>query len=47
MKKNFKVSGELKVTDKVMANTFWVGIHPAIGEEELSFTAKTLKEAFK
>ncbi len=47
MKKNFKVSGELKITDKVMANTFWVGIHPAIGEEELSFTAKTLKEAFK
>ena len=27
-----------------MSNTFWLGIQPAIGEEELTFVAKTLKE---
>ena len=25
-----------------MQNTFWVGIQPSLGEEELSFVAKTL-----
>ena len=43
--KNFRVSGELKVTDQIMLNTFWVGIQPAIGEEELTYTAKTIKES--
>jgi len=30
-----------------MSNTFWVGVQPAIGEEELSFVAKIVKEFFK
>ena len=48
-KKKFKyrVSGELKVTDKIMSDTFWVGIQPALGEEELSHTAKILRENVK
>jgi len=45
--KNFKVHGSLETTDMIMANTFWVGIQPAIGEEELSYVAKILKEFFK
>ena len=43
----YRVSGELKVTDKIMSDTFWVGIQPAIGEEELSYTAKILRENLK
>ena len=45
--KKFKVHGSLETTDMIMANTFWVGIQPAIGEEELSYVAKILKEFFK
>jgi len=45
--KNFKVQGNLDVTDLIMSNTFWVGIQPAIGEEELSYIAKVLKDFFK
>ncbi|MDC0426571.1 lipopolysaccharide biosynthesis protein RfbH [Pelagibacteraceae bacterium] len=45
--KKFKVHGSLETTDMIMANTFWVGIQPAIGEEELSYIAKILKEFFK
>ena len=30
-----------------MRNTFWVGIHPAIGQEELTYTAKIIKESLK
>lgn len=43
----YRVSGELKVTDKIMSDTFWVGIQPALGEEELSYTAKILRENLK
>ena len=45
--KNFKVQGNLDITDLIMSNTFWVGVQPAIGEEELTFVAKTLKDFFK
>jgi len=45
--KKFRVSGKLDVTNLIMTNTFWVGIQPAIGEEELSFVAKILKDFFK
>jgi CDP-6-deoxy-D-xylo-4-hexulose-3-dehydrase len=45
--KNFRVKGNLDVTDLIMANTFWVGIQPAIGEEELTFTGKIIKDFFK
>ena len=45
--RNFKTSGDLKVTDLIMNNTFWVGIQPSLGEEELKYTADNLKKIFK
>ena len=45
LEKKFRVSGDLKITDQIMSNTFWVGIQPAIGEEELTYTAKIIKES--
>ena len=30
-----------------MTNTFWVGIQPALGEEELTYVAGELKNIFK
>ena len=47
LRKNFKISENLTNTDFVMNNTFWVGIFPGIGEEELNFTAKIIKQCFK
>jgi CDP-6-deoxy-D-xylo-4-hexulose-3-dehydrase len=47
LKKFFKISGNLNNTDFIMNNTFWLGIYPGLGEEELSFTAKVLKNFFK
>ena len=41
---NFRISGELKNTDYVMHNTFWVGIWPGLGTEHLDYIAKKLKE---
>ena len=42
----FKVSGNLINTDFVMKNTFWFGVFPALGEEELSYIVKTIRDAF-
>jgi CDP-4-dehydro-6-deoxyglucose reductase, E1 len=47
IKKKFKISGDLKNTDLIMTNTFWVGIQPALGEEELAYVAGELKNILK
>jgi CDP-6-deoxy-D-xylo-4-hexulose-3-dehydrase len=44
---NFKVHGELKNTDFVMRNTFWVGTYPGLHEEHLEFIVKKIKEFFR
>ena len=34
---NFKVFDNLKNTDRIMNNTFWVGVYPGLTEEMLDF----------
>lgn len=41
---HYKVSGDLSNTDNVMKNTFWIGIHPALTHEMLSYMAKKIRE---
>ena len=43
--RQYRVSGELTNTDKVMNNTFWIGVQPALTEEMLAFSVAKL-EAF-
>ena len=43
--RNYRVSGELKITDTVMKNTFWIGVHPALTEEMMEFSISKI-EAF-
>jgi len=35
----FRVANDLNVTDTIMKDTFWIGIHPALTEEMLTFSA--------
>lgn len=42
-----RVQGDLTTTEKVMGDTFWVGLHPALTQTQLKFTAHTLKEALE
>ncbi len=37
--RNYRVSGSLENTDRVMNDTFWVGVFPGLTEEMLDFTA--------
>jgi CDP-6-deoxy-D-xylo-4-hexulose-3-dehydrase len=40
---NYRVSGDLKQTDIVMNDTFWVGVHPALSKEMLHYVAMTIE----
>lgn len=42
----YRVCGNLKNTDYIMNNTFWVGVYPAMTKEKLDYMAKTIIEAF-
>ena len=44
---NFKVQGELKNTDFVMENTFWIGLYPGLSEKHLEYTCKKISSYFK
>jgi CDP-6-deoxy-D-xylo-4-hexulose-3-dehydrase len=36
---NYRVSGDLRNTDNVMNNTFWIGVQPALSKEMLEYVA--------
>ena len=44
--RNYRVSGDLSRTDTIMTDTFWLGIYPALGEEQLDYVATELEYAF-
>lgn len=35
--KGYRVVGELKNTDSIMNNTFWIGVYPGMSEEKLAY----------
>ncbi|WP_026523832.1 lipopolysaccharide biosynthesis protein RfbH [Butyrivibrio sp. MB2005] len=41
----YRVVGDLANTDKIMANSFWVGVYPGMTDEKLSYMAKIILEA--
>ena len=40
----FRIVGELKNTDFVMTNTFWIGVYPGMTEEMLQYMISTIRE---
>ncbi|MBG6219144.1 CDP-6-deoxy-D-xylo-4-hexulose-3-dehydrase [Janthinobacterium sp. CAN_S1] len=44
--RNFRVSGELTNTDRVMHDTFWIGVFPGLTREMLDFTVAKMEEFF-
>jgi CDP-4-dehydro-6-deoxyglucose reductase, E1 len=41
--RNFRVCGELANTDKIMNNTFWLGVYPGLGTTELEYVAGKIR----
>lgn len=42
---DYRVVGDLKNTDYIMNNTFWVGVYPGMTYEMIDFMIKVIKEA--
>jgi len=43
----YRVVGELTNTDRIMNDTFWIGVYPGMNDEMIDFIAKTIKDAVK
>ena len=43
---NFKVQGELKNTDFIMENTFWLGLYPGLLKKQLEYSINQIKIFF-
>lgn len=41
---DYRVVGELKNTDKVMNNGFWLGVYPGLQKKALAYIIKTIKD---
>lgn len=41
----YRVVGALDNTDRIMRDTFWVGVYPGMTDEKLDYMAKTIREA--
>jgi CDP-6-deoxy-D-xylo-4-hexulose-3-dehydrase len=44
--RNYRISGELTNTDRVMNDTFWIGVYPGLTREMFDFTVTKLEEFF-
>ena len=44
--RNFRISGELKNTDYVMENSFWIGVYPGLTKEMLDFSIEKIESFF-
>ncbi len=45
--KGYRVVGDLANTDRIMSDSFWVGVYPGMTDEKLSYMAKIILEAIK
>lgn len=43
----YRVVGNLAVTDRIMKDTFWVGVYPGMTDQMIDYMAKTIKEAVR
>lgn len=43
----YRVVGDLTNTDRIMNETFWVGVYPGMTDEMIDYMAKTIKEALE
>ena len=43
----YRVVGDLKITDYVMNNSFWVGVYPGMTEDMIDYMAEIIKKAME
>lgn len=45
--KGYRVIGSLKNADRIMRDTFWIGVYPGMTDEKIDYMAKVIKEAVR
>lgn len=45
--KGYRVVGDLANTDRIMRDTFWVGLYPGMTDEKIDYIAKVIKDSVK
>lgn len=44
---DYRIVGELNNTDRIMNDTFWVGVYPGMTDAKIDYIVETIKEAVK
>jgi CDP-6-deoxy-D-xylo-4-hexulose-3-dehydrase len=47
IKKGFRIAGGLEITDRIMSDTFWVGVYPGMTDEMIDYMGKVIIETVK
>jgi CDP-6-deoxy-D-xylo-4-hexulose-3-dehydrase len=46
-KRGYRIAGGLEVTDRIMTDTFWIGVYPGMTDEMLDRMIRVLAEAVR
>lgn len=46
-KEGYRIIGNLENTDRIMNDTFWIGVYPGMTDEKIDYMIKILKEVIK
>lgn len=44
---DYRIVGELIVTDKIMNDSFWIGLYPGMGDDAINYMIKKIREFIK
>lgn len=43
----YRIAAPLKETDRIVADTFWIGVYPGLSDENIAFMAEQIRKAVK
>ena len=46
-KRGYRIVGDLHETDRIMKDTFWIGVYPGMSDEMIDYMAQTIHEGLK
>ena len=45
--KGYRIVGDLTNTDRIMNESFWVGLYPGMSEKKIDYMAKVIRNYFE
>ena len=45
--KDYRIAGELRSTDKIMNDAFWIGVYPGMSKAKLDYMIEKIKEGVR